>query len=361
MIKNNTMNATLLVAALAAPASASELAVYNWADYFGEATISGFEEATGTSVILDYFDSNEVLETKMLAGGSGYDVVFPAASNAERQLQAGALHPVDTSRLANYSNLRPDILASLDKVPGGRQLGVPYTWGTIGIAYNPVLVAERLGDLPVDSWDLLFDPNHAAKLKDCGVGVLDSPVEMLSVALNYLGADPYSEDKADIARAQELLNSAAENISYFSNQKPAIDLPAGNVCLAVMYSGDAGIAQARAAEAGNGVEILYSIPKEGTLMWIDLMAIPKDAPNLDAAYAFIDYMLRPEVIADVSNTVFFANANAAADRHLLPEVLADPGIYPDTATLARLFPDKSLGAKALRQRTRAWTAVKSGL
>ncbi|MEW2915382.1 extracellular solute-binding protein [Leisingera sp. JC11] len=360
MINNNIMTATLLGAALAAPASAGDLAIYNWADYFGETTISGYEEATGTEVTLDYFDSNEVLETKMLAGGSGYDVVFPAASNAERQLQAGALHPVDTARLKNYGNLRPEILASLDQVPGGRQLGVPYTWGTIGIAYNPALVAERLGVMPVDSWDLLFDPANAAKLKDCGIGVLDSPVEMLSVALNYLGADPYSEEKAEIAKAQELLAAAAENVSYFNNQKPSTDLPAGNVCLAVMYSGDAGIAQARAAEAGNGVEVLYSIPKEGTLMWIDLMAIPEDAPNVDAAYAFIDYMLQPEVIAGVSNAVFFANANAAADAHVLPEVLSDPGIYPDAATLARLFPDKSLGAKALRQRTRAWTKVKSG-
>lgn len=361
MANPRTILATTLAAALAAPAAAGELAIYNWADYFGETTISGYEAASGAKVTLDYFDSNEVLETKMLAGGSGYDVVFPAASNAERQLQAGALHPIDTSRLENYGNLRPEILASLDKVPGGRQLGVPYTWGTIGIAYNPALVSERLGGMPVDSWNLLFNPDYASKLKDCGIGVLDSPVEMLSVTLNYLGADPYSEDKAEIAQAQDLLAGAAQNIRYFNNQKPSTDLPAGNLCLAVMYSGDTGIAQARALEADNGVEILYAIPKEGTLMWIDLMAIPEDAANVDEAYAFIDYMLRPEVIAEVSNTVFFANANAAADTHVLPEVLSDPGIYPDAATLARLFPDKSLGAKALRQRTRAWTKVKSGI
>ncbi|AHD03503.1 putrescine/spermidine ABC transporter substrate-binding protein (plasmid) [Leisingera methylohalidivorans DSM 14336] len=355
------MAAPLLAAALTAPAAAGELAIYNWADYFGENSIPGFEQSTGTQVTLDYFDSNEVLETKMLAGGSGYDVVFPAASNAERQLQAGALQPIDTARLSNYGNLRLEILASLDKLPGGRGLGVPYTWGTIGLAYNPALVSARLGDMPVDSWDLLFNPEYAAKLKDCGVAVLDSPVEMLSVTLNYLGADPYSEDKAEIAKAQALLASAADNITYFSNQKPATDLPGGNVCLAVMYSGDAGIAQARALEAGNGVEILYSIPKEGTLMWIDLMAIPEDAANVDEAYAFIDHMLQPEVIAEVSNTVFFANANAAADAHVLPEILSDPGIYPDAETLARLFPDKSLGARALRQRSRAWTKVKSGI
>lgn len=361
MVNFQTISAAALAAVLAVPATAGELAIYNWADYFGETTVSGYETATGTRVTLDYFDSNEVLETKLLASGSGYDVVFPAASNAERQLQAGALHPIDTSRLENYGNLRPEILASLDKVPGGRKLGVPYTWGTIGIAYNPALVSQRLGDLPVDSWELLFNPQYAAKLKDCGIGMLDSPVEMLSVTLNYLGADPYSQDQADITQAQDLLAGAAQSIRYFSNQKPSTDLPAGNLCLAVMYSGDAGIAQARAAEAGKGVEVFYSIPKEGTLMWIDLMAIPEDAANKAEAYEFIDYMLRPEVIAEVSNTVFFANANAAADKHVLPEILSDPGIYPDAATLARLFPDKSLGAKALRQRTRAWTKVKSGI
>ena len=357
----NGVLGTLAAVTLAAPVTAGELALYNWADYFGENTVSGYEAGTGTTVTLDYFDSNEVLETKMLAGGSGYDVVFPAASNAERQMQAGALHKIDVSRLENYANLRPEILASLDKVPGGRELGVPYTWGTIGLAYNPALVAEHLGEMPVDSWDLLFDPAMAAKLKGCGVAVLDSPIEMVSVALNYQGADPYSEDKAEIARAQQLLTDMAGNVSYFSNQKAATDLPAGNVCLAVMYSGDAGIAQARAMDADNGVEILYVIPKEGTLMWIDLMSIPEDAANVDEAYQFIDYLLMPEVIAEVSNTVFFANANEAANAHVLPEILSDPGIYPDDATLQRLFPDKSLGAKALRQRTRAWTKVKSGI
>jgi putrescine transport system substrate-binding protein len=360
MNKNKLLPA-LLAAAIAAPASAGELNIYNWADYLGETTISDYEAGTGTKVTLDYFDSNEVLETKMLAGGSGYDVVFPAASNAERQMQAGALHKIDVSRLQNYANLRPEILGILDKVPGGRELGVPYTWGTIGLAYNPALIAERLGDMPVDSWDLLFNPDHAAKLKDCGIGVLDSPVEMISVALNYLGLDPYSTDKGDIAKAQDLLAAAAPNVAYFNNQKPSTDLPSGNVCLAAMYSGDAGIAQARALEAENGVEVLYTIPQEGTLMWIDLMAIPEDAPNVDEAYQFIDYMLMPEVIAEVSNFVFFANANEAANEYVLPEVLSDPGIYPDDATLARLFPDKSLGGKALRQRTRAWTKVKSGV
>ncbi|MGR3761315.1 extracellular solute-binding protein [Roseobacteraceae bacterium NS-SX3] len=351
-----------MAAALAAgPAAAGDLAVYNWADYFGAETVSGYEAETGTSVTLDYFDSNEVLETKLLAGGSGYDVVFPAASNAERAFQAGALLAIDPERLKYYGNLDPAILAALDKVPGGRALGVPYTWGTIGIAYNAAMVEERLGSTPVDSWDILFNPETAAKLAGCGIAMLDSPIEMVSVALNYLGADPYSQDGAELEQARELLVQAAGQVRYFSNQKASTDLPAGNVCAAVMYSGDAGIAQARAEEAGTGISIGYAIPREGTLMWIDLMAIPADAERVDEAYRFIDYLLRPEVIADVTNTVYFANANSAAREYVDTEILSDPGVYPDEETLARLFPDKSLGPRQLRTRTRIWTNVKSGL
>lgn len=350
-----------LAALLSAPAAAGELSVYNWADYFGANTIENYQKETGTRVILDFYDSNEVLETKLLTGGSGYDVVFPAASNAEREFAAGALHAIDPSRLKNYGNLNPDILAALDKVPGGRQLGVPYTWGTVGIAYNSALVAKRLGDAPVDSWDLVFDKEISSKLEDCGIAVLDSPVEMTSVTLHYLGHDPYSKDRAELAEAGSLLEGLARKARYFNNQKANIDLVSGDVCVAVMYSGDAGIAQARAAEVENGPEILYAIPKEGTLMWIDLVAIPADSKHLGEAYRFIDYLLRPEVIAEVTNTVFFANANKAADEHVDPAILSDPGLYPDADTLARLFPDKSVDGKTLRARTRVWTKVKSGV
>lgn len=344
-----------------APASAEDLAIYNWADYFGPDTISRYEEETGTNVILDYFDSNEVLETKLLTGSSGYDIVFPATSNAEREFQAGALLPIDPSRLSNYANLNPNILQALDNIPGGRQMGVPYTWGTIGIAYNAAMIKERLGDRPMDTWDVLFDPEVADKLADCGIAVLDSPIEMVAVTLNSFGTDPYSDDEADLEKVKALWKEAADSIRYFHNQKPSTDLPSGDVCMAIMYSGDAGIAQARALEADNGVEIVYSIPKEGTLMWIDLMAIPADSENLDEAYRFIDYMLQPDVIADVTNTVFFANANEAAGAHIDPSILSDPGIYPDQDTLKRLFPDKSVNGRTLRNRTRLWTSIKSGI
>ncbi|MEZ5841524.1 MAG: extracellular solute-binding protein [Hyphomicrobiales bacterium] len=342
------------------PAAAEELRIFNWADYFGADTVENFQKETGINVSLDFYDSNEILETKLLTGGSGYDLVFPAASNAAREFGAGALAAIDPSRLKNYGNLNPAILASLDRLPGGLQLGVPYTWGTIGIAYNTKLVADRIGDQPMDTLDVIFKPEIAAKLADCGIAVLDSPVEIASVTLNYLGADPYSANADDLAGAEALLVEAGKSIRYFHNQKATNDLAAGDVCVALIYSGDAGIAMARAEEAGNGVELGYAIPKEGTLMWVDLMAVPVDAPNADAAYRFIDYMLRPEVIAEVTNTVFFANANAAANANVDEAILADEGIYPAAEVMSRLFPDLPLGPAEQRARTRLWAKVKTG-
>ncbi|SDJ23967.1 extracellular solute-binding protein [Aliiruegeria lutimaris] len=350
-----------LLAGNGAGAAAQELAIYNWADYFGESTISNYEAETGAEVTLDFYESNEVLETKLLTGGSGFDVVFPAASNAEREFAAGALHPVDPSRLENYGNLDPEIVSALDQLPGGRQLGVPYTWGTVGLAYNSAMIAERLGDVSVDSWDIVFKPELAARIADCGIAVLDSPIELVSIGLDYLGHDPYSNDRDQLDEVTGLLTGLAGNTRYFANQRAVNDLATGDICMAILYSGDAGIAQARAMEAESGPEILYAIPKEGTLLWIDLMAIPADSGNIDAAYRFIDYMLRPDVIAEVTDTVYFANANAAADGLVDPAIRSDPGIYPDAATREGLFADRNVDAKTLRARTRLWTKVKSGV
>jgi putrescine transport system substrate-binding protein len=337
------------------------LAIYTWADYLGAKTIETYQNETGTKVIVDLFDSNEILETKLLTGGSGYDVVFPAASNAERQATAGAIAAIDPSKLKNYGNLSPVILEALDKVPGGRALGVPYTWGTIGVAWNKAKIKELLGVDAIDSLDAIFKPKNAEKLKDCGVTLLDSPFEVIAVTLNYLGLDPYSSNPEDLVKAEEALKAIAPSIRYFHNQKPSNDLPAGDVCISLVYSGDAGLAQARAAENKNGVEIGYAVPKEGTMLWVDLMAIPADAPNPEEAYRFIDYMLKPEIAADVTNTVFFANANKGADQFVNPDILSDPGIYPPADIVAKLFSDRSLDAKQTRERTRLWTKVKTGL
>jgi putrescine transport system substrate-binding protein len=337
------------------------LAIYTWADYLGAKTIETYQTETGTKVTVDLFDSNEILETKLLTGGSGYDVVFPAASNAERQAKAGAIAAIDPAKLKNYGNLNPALLDALDKVPGGRALGVPYTWGTIGVAWNKAKIKERLGTDAIDSLDVIFKPENAEKLKDCGVTLLDSPFEVIAVTLNYLGLDPYSSNPDDLAKAEETLKSIGSSIRYFHNQKPSNDLPAGDVCISLVYSGDAGLAQARAAENKNGVEIGYAVPKEGTMLWVDLMAIPADAPNPDEAYRFIDFMLKPEIAADVTNTVFFANANKAADQFVNPDILSDPGIYPPADVIAKLFADRSLDAKQTRDRTRLWTRIKTGL
>jgi putrescine transport system substrate-binding protein len=212
----------------------------------------------------------------------------------------------------------------------------------------------------MDTLSVLFDPEVAGKLADCGIAMLDSPLEMTSIVLNYLGADPYTEDRAMLGKAEAVLVDAAKSVRYFDNQRATNDLASGDICVALIYSGDAGIAQLRAEENESGIEIAYAIPREGTLLWIDLMAIPSDAPHAAEAYRFIDYMLRPEVIADVTNTVYFANANAASTPVVDEAIRSDPGFYPDSQVLDRLFPDKSMGIKGLRARTRLWTRVKTG-
>ncbi|MCF3640630.1 extracellular solute-binding protein [Rhizobium sp. TRM95111] len=360
-MKTNAAVVAVAAALIAGTACAEDtLRLYNWADYFGETTLESFTRETGVPTSLDLYDSNDVLETRLLTGGSGFDVVFPATSNAQRALQAGALARIDPARLKNYGNLDPAILAVLDKAPGGRAIGVPYTWGTVGLAYNPDRIEERLGTRRLDSLDALFNEETAAKLADCGIAMIDSPLEVTAIALNYLGADPYSEAKADIEKAGALLETAAKHVRYFHSQRPTEGLASGDLCVALIYSGDALMAGDRAAEAKNGITVDYAIPKEGTMMWVDVAAIPADARHPELAYRFIDHLLRPEVIADVTNTVRFANANAAARPLVDPELAANGDIYPGPEVMAKLFPDRSIEGRALRERTRFWTRVTSG-
>lgn len=348
---------------LAGSASAEEekvLNVYNWSDYIAEDTIQKFEEQTGIKVRYDVFDSNEVLEAKLLAGNTGYDIVVPTSSFMARQIQAGVFLPLDKSKLPNWQHLDPDILARLDAQDPGNQYGMPYMWGTTGFGYNINKIAERAPDAPTDSWDMLFDPEVVKQFADCGVTLLDAPTEVFDAALNYLGEDPNGHDKAALDKAVERLSAVRPSIKYFHSSQQINDLANGDVCLAMGWSGDMFIARDRAAEAEQGVEIEYVIPKEGALIWFDMMTIPKDAPHPDNAHAFLNFIMEPQIAADVTNYVWYANANAAATELVDPEITGDPAIYPSDEVKAKLFPDATEPPRYTREVTRAWTKVKTG-
>jgi putrescine transport system substrate-binding protein len=349
------------LASLAAPLAAQEeLNVYNWSDYVAEDTISGFEEKTGIEVNYDVFDSNEVLEAKMLTGSTGYDVVVPSIEFMARQAQAGVFAEIDKEALSNYGNLDPEILKVVAVNDPGNTYGVPYMMFTTGIGYDVNKVAERIEADKIGSWDMVFDPETAAKLADCGITMLDSPSEMVAPALNYLGLDPNSEDAGDLEQAKELLLSIRPHVRYFHSSQYINDLANGEVCVSVGYSGDLLQARDRASEADQGVEIAYAIPREGAQVGFDMLAIPADAPNPEAALRFIDYILEPEVSAAITNYVYFANPNTAATEHVDAEVRDDPGIYPPEETRANLFSLKPHGARFDRSLTRAWTEIKTG-
>lgn len=331
-----------------------------WADYIPPEVIAGFEERTGITVIYDTFDSLEFLETKLLTGGSGYDLVLPSALVANRLLQAGALQRLDKTKLANYANLDPDILAFLAKHDDGNQFGVPYLWGTTGILYNPELVSERLENAPVGSLDILFDPEIAAHFADCGIAMIDSPEEVVAIALNYLGLDPFTDDAAELARAEALLTSVRPHIRHFRTGAIINDLADGELCLVLGWSGDAGLAYARALEAGNGIEIAYAIPSEGTEVFFDFLSIPVDAPNPENAHRFIDYLMEPAVMAEVTNQYFYPNGNRAALEYVAEEVKNDPSVYPPAELMDKLFPNLPRAHRTLRMLTRSWTRFKTG-
>jgi len=348
---------------LAAPALAQDnvVNVYNWSDYIAEDTIANFTAETGITVNYDVYDSNETLEARLLAGSSGYDIVVPSGFFLERQIAAGLLQPIDKSKLSNYGNLDTTILATAATHDADNAHSVPYMTFTAGLGYNVAALTERLGaDQPLDTWDILFDPELVAKLADCGVAMLDSPSEVVGTVLNYLGLDPNSENAEDLAKAEALLLSIRPYVRYFHSSQYIDDLGAGEICLALGYSGDVFIAADAAAEANSGVEVGYVIPKEGALTAFDLMAIPADAPHLENAYKFIDYILQPQVTAGITNYVFYASANAAATEFVDEEVRNNPGIYPPAEVTAEAFALKSHTPQFDRLLTRSWTRVKTG-
>jgi putrescine transport system substrate-binding protein len=342
-----------------AQAEDKTLNLYSWADYVPPQTLQRFEKETGIHVRYDTFDTSEVLETKLLTGGSGYDVVVPSSSVLARGLAAGALKEIPHEGLKGYANLDPDLLTKLAAVDPGNRYAVPYTWGTLGLGMNVEAVKKRLPDVPLNSLDLLFKPEYAAKLKDCGIAILDSPQEVIGLALHYLGKDPYSTDKADLAAAEALLQRLQPSVLYVATGRQISDLANGTVCLALTYNGDASMAADQAHKANKPFEVAYRIPKEGTLIWQDNLAIPKDAPHPEAARAFIEFMLRPDSVAELTNTLFFATANQAATPLVDEAVRNDPDIYPPANVRELLYADRSMSLKDMRQRTRLWTTFRS--
>jgi putrescine transport system substrate-binding protein len=334
--------------------------VYNWSDYIEESILEDFTRATGIEVVYDVYDSNSILETKLLAGGSGYDVVFPSGQFLARQIEAGVFQPLDRIALPNWSNLDPDILARVERYDPGNTHGVVYMWGTTGIAYNKEMIEARMPDAPVGSWDMIFDPDVLARFEDCGVIIIDAEEEMIPAALNYLGEDPDTKDPDVIARALPVLMGMRPFVRKFHSSESINALANGDICLAVMYSGDALQAAMRAKEAGKDFEVRYAIPREGALMWFDLMAIPKDAPHPEAAHAFINFLMKPEIIARATNFVAYPNANAAAKPFVAPDILADPLIYPPPEITQKLFVTTPYDLRTQRVVTRLWQRVKTG-
>ncbi|RUT29292.1 polyamine ABC transporter substrate-binding protein [Arsenicitalea aurantiaca] len=348
---------------VATPALAQEepvVNVYNWSDYIAEDTIAKFTAETGIQVNYDVFDSNEVVEARLLAGNSGYDVVVPSGFFLERQIQAGLFQPLDKSKLPNLANMDPEIMEATAVHDPDNTYSVDYMWGTTGLGYNVAAIAQRMPDAPTSSWDMVFDPEVIANFADCGVAVLDAPTEMIAAALNYLGLDPNSEDADDLAQAEALWLSVRPSIRYFHSSQYIDDLGNGEICLAVGYSGDVFIAQAAAAEADAGVEIEYSIPEEGAVQWFDLLAIPADAPHPDNAHKFINFVLDAQIAADITNYVYYASGNLAALEFVDDEIKNDPAIYPVGEAAEKLFSLRAHTPQFDRLLTRSWTRIRTG-
>jgi putrescine transport system substrate-binding protein len=349
------------VPAVAQPQGERTLNVYNWTDYIAPTIIEDFTKETGIKVRYDTFDSNDTLETKLLAGKSGYDVVVPTAYFLERQIKAGIFQKLDKSKLPNLVNLWPEISQRLAKYDPGNQYAVNYMWGTVGIGYNVKKAREVLGpDGKIDSWDIVFKPENLAKFKQCGVHMLDSSDDILPAALHYLGLDPNTTKEADLQKAADLVTKIRPSVRKFHSSEYVNALATGEICLVVGFSGDIKQAQKRAAEAKNGVDIAYAIPKEGAQLWFDNLAIPKDARNTAEALAFINYLQKPEVAAKNSNFISYANGNLASQKFIDKAVLDDKTIFPDEAMMARFYTINAHDPKTERAMNRLWTRIKTG-
>jgi putrescine transport system substrate-binding protein len=344
----------------APPAGGRIVNVFNWPDYLAPGLLQQFEAETGIRVNYDSFDSLEMLETKLLTGKSGYDVVVPSGPFLQRQVAAGVYRPIEPARLANYANLDPEMMAMLAENDPGNAHAVGYMWGTTGIGYDARKVAAAMPDAPTDSWRMVFDPAVASRFASCGLVFVDAPSEILAVVLMYLGRDPYSNDPADLAAAEATLMAIRPYVRYINSVPLLEDLAGGSVCVAVGWSGDVVRARVRAAEAGIDSDIRYVIPKEGTLSWFDVLAIPSDAPNPDEAHAFIDFLLRADVGAKNATAVRYATFNRAALPLMDAAVTSDPASYPSPEVRTRLRVTQARSLEDSRTENRIWTRFRTG-
>jgi len=344
----------------AAPGSGKVLNLYIWSDYLAPNALPDFEKQTGIKVHVSYFDTNETLETRLLAGHSGFDVVVPTASYFERQIKAGVYLTLDKSKLPNLKNMDAQLMSRVALHDPDNAHGVIYTWGTNGLGYNEKMIKALVPDAPLDSWRMVFDPAVASKIAKCGISVLDSPAEMLRVVLSYLGRDPNSQNPDDLAAGEAALTKIRPYIRNINSSEYIEALANGDICLAVGYNGDVLQARDRARDANKGIEIEYIVPKEGSILWFDMLAVPKDAPDAESAYAFLNYMMIPQVAADVSDFRRYATANAAAQPLVQPAVRDDPGIYPPKELRQKLAVQLADSPDQTRAITRVWQKFKTG-
>jgi putrescine transport system substrate-binding protein len=350
----------MLVLALPAAAQQRVVNVYNWTDYIDPYAIQQFQAETGIRVRYDLYDSLETLEAKLLAGRSGYDVVVPTSEPTfSRLVRAGALQRLDPAKLPSLAGLDPALVARVQSSDPGNAHGAIYLWGTIGLAVNPVKLKQFAPNAPTDSWDLLLKPEHASRMARCGIAMLDSAIDVIPSVLKYLGKSPDSTSADDLAAVERTLRAIRPHIRTFSSAGMIETLASGETCLAIAYSGDAIQAAGRAAEAKRGVEVQYIAPKEGAQLWFDLLAIPADAPNPAEAHEFINFMLRPQVIAGITNHVNYPNAVPASRALVTREILEDPGVYPPPAVQAGFFTIGPVPQDAARARSRMWTRFKT--
>jgi putrescine transport system substrate-binding protein len=354
--------AGLLATLVTTAATAQErvVNVYNWSDYVGEGVLDDFTKATGIKVVYDVYDSMEVLEAKLLQGSSGYDVVVPTDRNLARLIQAGVMQPLDTSKIPNLSHQWDAIAQRLETYDPGTEHSTNYMWGTTGIGYNVAKVKEIMPDAPLDSWAMIFKPEVLEKFKDCGVMLLDSPDDIFPAALVYLGLPPDSKEQADLEKAAELVKGIRPYVQKFHSSEYINALANGDTCIAVGYSGDILQSRDRAAEANNGVEVGYSIPKEGALIWLDSFAVLAEAPHPAEAMEFINFMLDPKIAARNTDFVYYANGNKDSQQFIEKEIIEDPAIYPPADIFAKLFTTTPNNQRIQKIVTRLWSSITTG-